>query len=62
MHIVGALYYLSRDENQVKFESTTHTLKFLLEVLDDLYYEYACGYVHYLNIINNMKEKNEFNP
>ena len=34
----------------------------LLEILDDLYYEYAIGYVHYLNIINNMKESQEFNP
>ena len=46
----------------MKFDFKKHTLHKLYEVLDDMYYEYACGYVHYLNIIENLKSKNELTP
>ena len=43
----------------MKFDYKTHTLHKLYEIIDDLYYEYACGYVHYMNILENLKQKNE---
>ena len=46
----------------MNFDFKKHTIAKLHEIIDDMYYEYACGYVHYLNIINNMKEKNEMSP
>lgn len=36
-----------------------HTLKKLYEILDDMYYEYASGYVHFLNILDNMKQSGQ---
>lgn len=34
-----------------------HTVEKLQEVLEDVYLEYACGYIYYYNIIVNMKKE-----
>lgn len=51
------MYYLSRDESNVKFNPKVHTLEKLYELMDDLYFEYACAYVIYYNLLLNLKEQ-----
>lgn len=38
-----------------------HTVEKLYPILDDIYYEYACAYIFYYNIILNLKDQNELN-
>ena len=49
-----------KDEGgDMKFDYHEHTLAKLHTILDDLYYEYACGYIHFYNLLVNLKESKE---
>ena len=52
----GAILYLAKEGEQVKFDPKEHTLEQLLKILDDLYLEYSTSYVYYYSILINLKE------
>lgn len=58
----AALLYLARDNDNVKFDSNVHTAEKLLEILDELYLDYAGSYLFYYDIILNQKEQGTFKP
>lgn len=58
---VGA-YFLSKDDSDsVKIDPKVHTLAKLHELLEDIYLEYACGYIFYYKMILDKKAKGEYN-
>jgi hypothetical protein len=58
---VGMLW-LSKESETVKFDPSVHTLAKLLDVLEDVYLEYACSYIFFYNTILSMKEQGKFSP
>ena len=55
--IVGAgVYYLSKDDSDIKFDPKVHTLQQLYEILEDIYLEYASAYLFYHQRIETFKE------
>ena len=49
----AALVYLSKDTDDLKFDQKVHTLEKLLEILDELYLDYAGSYLYFYDIILN---------
>ena len=66
MKVGAGAYLLSRDSSgriQVKFDSSIHTKKFLLEVLEELKMEYASLYIHWYSMLKRtQKEKGMLPP
>ena len=52
---------MSRDTDPTKFDPKVHTKAWLHEILEDIYLEYACGYIFYYNMILNLKESGQLN-
>ena len=52
---------LSREGDSTKFDPNVHTKAKLHELLEDIYLEYACGYIFYYNMILNLKESGQLN-
>lgn len=55
---VGA-YMLSREGDTTKFDPNIHTKAKLHDLLEDIYLEYACGYIFFYNMILNLKESGQ---
>lgn len=53
----AGIYVLSQDSAETKLDPTLHTLEKLEDVIETVYLEYACGYIYYYNIIQNMKSE-----
>jgi hypothetical protein len=58
----AALLYLGKDTESVKFDPNVHTVPKLLEILDELYLDYAGSYLYYYDIILNQKDQGTFKP
>jgi hypothetical protein len=50
----AALWYLSRDPNEVKFDSKVHTIEALRKLIHELFVETATLYCQKLQIIKNL--------
>lgn len=58
----ATLIYLAKDTEDVKFDAKVHTIEKLLEILDELYLDYAGSYLFYYDILLNQKEQGTFKP
>ena len=58
----AALLYLGKDTESVKFDPNVHTVPKLLEILDELYLDYAGSYLYYYDIILNQKDQGTYKP
>ena len=60
---VGAgVLWLSREAEVTKFDPKIHTLEKLLDILEETYLEYGCGYIFYYNMILNLKSDGSMKP
>lgn len=50
---------MSKDSSDMKIDPKVHTLAKLHEILEDIYLEYACGYIFYYHMIIDLKDKNQ---
>lgn len=58
----AALHYLGKETETDKFDPKVHTVNKLLEILDELYLDYAGSYLFYYDIILNQKEQGTYKP
>ena len=58
----AALLYLAKDSDDQIFDSKVHTVDKLVEILNELYLDYAGSYLFYYDIILNQKEQGTFRP
>lgn len=58
----AGVMWLSKESETTKFDPKEHTLAKLHDILEETYLEYACSYIFYHNLINNMKEQGQFSP
>ena len=56
------MFYLSKESSDFKLDKKIHTKEKLYEILDDIYLEYACGYVFYYNTLLNLKDSKQLTP
>jgi hypothetical protein len=60
---IGAtIFYLAKDTEDIKFDPKVHTLEKLLEVLEELYLDYASSTLFYYDIILNQKDQGTYKP
>jgi len=57
--IGGALWFLSQDSEQIKFDPKLHTVEELRKIVHEMFVEGATMYCQKLNIIKNLKQNNE---
>jgi hypothetical protein len=58
----AALHYLGKETETEKFDPKVHTVNKLLEILDELYLDYAGSYLFFYDIILNQKEQGTYKP
>ena len=58
----AALHYLGKETETEKFDPKVHTVNKLLEILDELYLDYAGSYLFYYDIILNQKDQGTYKP
>ena len=58
----AALHYLGKETETDRFDPKVHTVNKLLEILDELYLDYAGSYLFYYDIILNQKEQGTYKP
>jgi hypothetical protein len=58
--VAAGVLWLSRETDTQKIDPKEHTLVKLLDVLEDVYLEYACAYIFFYNTILNMKEQGKY--
>jgi hypothetical protein len=56
----AALLFLGKNTETVKFDPNIHTVQKLLDIIDELYLEYACAYLFYYDIILSQKEQGSY--
>ena len=56
---LGAVYYLSQDRNEVKYDPRIHTLAKLRKLVRSLFAKSGTVYVKHLNMLLNMQKANE---
>jgi hypothetical protein len=54
--VSAGVYILSKDESDKKFDPKVHTLPALLDILEEIYLEYASAYLFYHQRIDTFKE------
>eukprot|EP00349_Pseudokeronopsis_sp_Brazil_P002613 CAMPEP_0202962060 /NCGR_PEP_ID=MMETSP1396-20130829/6163_1 /ASSEMBLY_ACC=CAM_ASM_000872 /TAXON_ID= /ORGANISM="Pseudokeronopsis sp., Strain Brazil" /LENGTH=74 /DNA_ID=CAMNT_0049682375 /DNA_START=1 /DNA_END=225 /DNA_ORIENTATION=- len=55
----AGLYYLSKESSHSQYDPKIHTNDMLYNLLDDMFFEYACGYIYYFNMIMSYKERGQ---
>ena len=61
--VAGAtLLYFAKDTDSMKFDSKVHTVQKLMDILEELYLDYAGSYLFYYDILLNQKEQGTFKP
>ena len=58
----AALHYLGKETETDRFDPKVHTVNKLLEILDELYLDYAGSDLFYYDIILNQKEQGTYKP